>query len=288
MPRWWSGIRRCDVDRPTIERHAGYLRRLLEAMADDDARPFDRLSLLGDAERHQLLVQWNDTAADYPRHSSLHQLFDMQAERTPDAVAIVHEDVQLTYAELRARSSGLAQQLRRLGVKPQALVAIGLERSIDLVVAELAILRCGAGYVPLDSNAPLQRQAFMLVDCQVQTVLTAKGRELPAISGFAAARHRAVDADRTGLERCGSSGGWRGNRVRHVHVRLGPVSPKGVVIPHRAVARLVLNQGAVQFQHTDRVAFAPTRRLMQHPGSMGSAAQWRLHRRDRPGSCVGS
>ena len=242
-------------DRPTIERHAGYLRRLLEAMADDDARPFDRLSLLGDAERHQLLVQWNDTAADYPRHSSLHQLFDMQAERTPDAVAIVHEDVQLTYAELRARSSGLAQQLRRLGVKPQALVAIGLERSIDLVVAELAILRCGAGYVPLDSNAPLQRQAFMLVDCQVQTVLTAKGRELPAISGL-----QRLDIEQwmlTGPASSDAEAAVDGEATAYVMYTSGSTGqPKGVVIPHRAVARLVLNQGAVQFQHTDRVAFA--------------------------------
>jgi amino acid adenylation domain-containing protein len=242
-------------DRPTIERHAAYLRTLLLAMADDDALPVDRLPLLGGAERHQLLGQWNDTAVEYPRHSCLHELFDAQATQTPDAVAIVHNDAQLTYAELRVSSSRLAQHLRTLGVKPQALVAIGLERSIELVIAELAILRCGAGYVPLDSSAPLQRQAFVLTDCQVRIVLTAKGRLVPEIPGV-----QRVDIEQRilagpALSEPGAPVGSEATAcVLYTSGSTG--QPKGVVVPHRAVARLVLNNGFAQFQRGDRVAYA--------------------------------
>ncbi len=242
-------------DRPTIERHAGYLRRLLWAMAADDAQPVDRLALLGDAERNQLLVQWNDTAADYPRHTCLHDLFDLQAARTPNALAIVHQDAQLTYGELRVKSSQLALHLKTLGVEPQALVAIGLERSIELVLAELAILKCGAGYVPLDSNAPLQRQAFMLTDCQANIVLTTKGRVLPAISGV-----QRVDIEQwmlTGPASSDPGAPLDSEATACVLYTSGSTGqPKGVVIPHRAVARLVLNNRFAQFQASDRVALA--------------------------------
>jgi arthrofactin-type cyclic lipopeptide synthetase C len=101
----------------------------------------------------------------------------------------VHEDAQLTYAELNAKANRLAHHLRGLGVKPDALVAIGLERSIELVVAELAILKCGAAHVPLDQNAPIKRQAFMIEDCEAQIVLTAKG-QVVQISGV-----KRVDVD---------------------------------------------------------------------------------------------
>ena len=96
----------------------------------------------------------------------MHELFEAQAARTPDAIAVVHEHAQLTYAELNTRANRLAHHLRTLGVKPNTFVAIAVERSIELVIAELAILKCGAAYVPLDQSAPLQRQAFMVKDCR--------------------------------------------------------------------------------------------------------------------------
>jgi amino acid adenylation domain-containing protein len=242
-------------DRSTIERHAEYLRRLLDGMAAGEARPIDRLPLLSDTDRHQLLVQWNDTAAEYPRHQCLHELVAAQATRTPDAVAIVYQDTQLTYAELNANANRLAQHLRMLGVKPYMLVAIGLERSIELVLAELAILKCGAGYVPLDSNAPLQRQAFILTDCRPQIVLTTKGRQLPAIPGL-----QRVDIDPLTLT--GSAAIDPGRPVDTeatacvLYTSGSTGQPKGVVIPHRAIARLVLNNGYAHFQCSDRIAFA--------------------------------
>ena len=193
----------------------GICARLLEGMVADDARAVDRLPLLSDAERHQLLVEWNATEADYPRDKCVHELFEAQAARTPDAIAVVHDDARLTYAELNARANRLAHHLRTLGVKPDVRVAIGLEHSLELVVAELAILKCGAAYVPLDQNAPIQRQTFMIEDCQAQIVLTAKGQDVPEIAGV-----KRVDVDEltpTEQDDAGGAGGQRRDGLRHVH-----------------------------------------------------------------------
>ena len=223
-------------------------------MVADDAQAAARLPLLSEAERHQLLVEWNATGADYPRDKCVHELFEAQAARTPDAVAIVHEDAQLTYAELNAKANRLAHHLRGLGVKPDALVAIGLERSIELVLAELAILKCGAAYVPLDQNAPIKRQAFMIEDCEAQIVLTAKGQVVPEIGV------KRVDIDEltpTGQASHDPAVPVDSEATAYVMYTSGSTGqPKGVMIPHRAVGRLVLNNGYANFQASDRVAFA--------------------------------
>ena len=114
--------------------------------------PLDELSRLTERERRQLLVEWNDTAADYPRDQCIHQLFEEQVERTPDAVAVVFEDRQLTYAQLNARANQLARHLRRLGVGPEVLVGLCVERSLEMVVGLLGILKAGGAYVPLDPD----------------------------------------------------------------------------------------------------------------------------------------
>lgn len=124
------------------------------------------------AERHKILVEWNNTQADYPFDKCIHQLFEEQVERTPNAIAVVFENEQLTYEELNYRANQLAHYLQSLGVKPEVFVGICVERSLEMVVGLLAILKAGGAYVPLDPTYPKERLAFMLADAQVPVLLT--------------------------------------------------------------------------------------------------------------------
>ncbi|MEG3972563.1 amino acid adenylation domain-containing protein [Microcoleus sp. T2B6] len=135
----------------------------------------DKLSdhrLLTEAERHKILNDWNNTTTEYPHDRCIHQLFEEQVERTPDAVAVVFEGEQLTYRELNARANQLALYLRSLGVKPEVLVGICVERSFDAIVGILGILKAGGAYVPIDPAYPSERIAYMLNDSQLPVLLT--------------------------------------------------------------------------------------------------------------------
>ena len=130
------------------------------------------IDVLPEAERRQLLVEWNQTAARYPRDRCLHELFEDQVERTPEAVAVVFEDEQLTYRELNERANQLARYLQELGVGPDKLVAICVKRSLEMVVGLLGILKAGGAYVPLDPEYPEERLRFMLHDASASVLLT--------------------------------------------------------------------------------------------------------------------
>src|SRR5438105_12014028 len=171
-------------DAATIERMAGHWRVLLEAVVADPQQRISHLPLLTQAEREQLLG-WNDTAVDYPHDRCLHELFEAQVQRTPQATAVVFEAEQLTYAELNARANQLAHHLRTLGVGREVLVAIAMERSLDLLVGLLGILKAGGAYVPLDPSYPAARLAFMLADTQAPVLLTQRRllRQLPVHAG---------------------------------------------------------------------------------------------------------
>jgi non-ribosomal peptide synthetase component F len=150
-------------DRQTVERYLGYWRRLLDGMAEDEGRKIDRLELLGESERRQVLEEWNATEAEYPAAGSrqekcVHELFEQQVEKSPESIALVYEDRSWTYGELNARSNQLAQRLRELGVGPDARVAICMERSLEMVVALLGALKAGGAYVPLDPSYPPARR----------------------------------------------------------------------------------------------------------------------------------
>ncbi len=159
-----------DADR--IERMMGHLEVLLEAVVDGPEKRISELPLLTAEEREQVLVEWNRTAVAYPQGQCLHELFEAQAERTPAALAVADEKQRLSYAELEARANQLASRLRREGVGCESLVAVCMERSVEMVVALLGILKAGGAYVPLDPSYPAPRLRFMLEDTQAAVVLT--------------------------------------------------------------------------------------------------------------------
>ena len=159
-------------DRSTIERYVEYFQRLLGGMVADDKQKVSCLPLLSAQEREQLLVQFNDTAVEYPQDKLIHQLFEEQVERSPNATAVVFGDRELSYAQLNAKANQLAHHLKAMGVGPEKLVAVCVERGTDMVVALLAILKAGGAYVPLDPSYPTERLAYMLEDCAPALLLT--------------------------------------------------------------------------------------------------------------------
>ncbi|HEX9936581.1 MAG TPA: amino acid adenylation domain-containing protein, partial [Longimicrobium sp.] len=159
-------------DRETVERYAGYLRRVLEGVVADETRPIDRLTLLSAEERRRVTEEWNRTEAPVPAEWYIHERFEAQAERTPGAVAVVYEDRTLTYEELNARANRLAHHLRGLGAGPDVRVGICVERSPELVVAVLGVLKAGSAYLPLDPGYPRERLRDMVHDSAPLVVLT--------------------------------------------------------------------------------------------------------------------
>jgi len=141
-------------DLTTVSRMICHFQTLLEGIVTNPERRINDLPLLTAADRHQLLEEWNDTKRDYPSDKCIHQLFEEQVERTPEATAVVFGDQQLTYRELNNRANQLAHYLQKLGVGPEVLVGICVERSIEMVVGLLGILKAGGVYVPLDPKLP--------------------------------------------------------------------------------------------------------------------------------------
>ncbi|MEH2027052.1 amino acid adenylation domain-containing protein [Nostoc sp.] len=168
---WWEY--NTDLfDSSTIERMTGHFLTLLEAVVANPSERVSQLAMLTASEQQQLLVEWNNTSVDYAFDKCIHQLFEEQVKRTPDAVAVVFENQQLTYHELNCRANQLAHYLRSLGVKPDALVGICVERSLEMVVGLLGILKAGGAYIPFDPEYPQERLRFILEDSQVSVLLT--------------------------------------------------------------------------------------------------------------------
>jgi amino acid adenylation domain-containing protein len=168
-------------ERETVELWLGAFERLLEEIARDPDAPLAALSLVGEAERRRVVDEWNRTGVPYP-HGCIHALFEAQAARTPDAVAVVHGDERITYAELDARANRLAHHLRRRGIGVEDRVALCLERAPELMEAFFGILKAGAAYVPLDPTHPAERLRYMLHDSGARLLLTQSWLEdrLPA------------------------------------------------------------------------------------------------------------
>jgi len=231
----------------TIKRLAGQFQTLLASALSQPDVAADELNLLTDREREQLLVEFNDTRRDYPKESAIHHLFEQQVERTPNHIALVYEEQQLTYAELNAQANQLAHTLIKQGVGPDApIVALCVERSLDMMIGMLGILKAGGAYLPLDPQLPAERLAFMLEDTQAPLLLTQSHlvEKLPAHN----AQIIRLDVKRVpplalgGVKRVPplALGGVRGGRdvsSRHlVYVLFTSGStgkPKGVAVEHR-------------------------------------------------------
>ncbi|MEG4575130.1 amino acid adenylation domain-containing protein [Microcoleus sp. N3A4] len=162
-------------DEATITRLIGHFQTLLESIVTNPEQRIANLQYLSAQERYHLLVECNNTQADYPQDLCIHQLFEMQADRTPDAVALVFGEERVTYRELNLRSNQLARYLQKMGVGAEVLVGLCCGRSLDLIVGMLGILKAGGAYLILDPSYPAERSSFMLKDAQVSVLLTRQG-----------------------------------------------------------------------------------------------------------------
>jgi len=245
-------------DGATMERMARHYLNLLQGVVSDPQQRISELPLFGDAERRQLLVEWNKTETDYPRDTCVHQLFEAQAAQSPGAIAVVFGDRRLGYGELNRRANQLARYLRKEGVGPETLVGICMERSPELVTAMLAVLKAGGAYVPLDPSYPRERLAVMLEDARVPVLLTQEAllARLPVQDG----QEICLDRDWQAIARerdDNLSTEVRADNLAYVMYTSGSTGiPKGICIVHRAVCRLVLNTNYIDLTPEDRVAQA--------------------------------
>jgi len=225
----------------TITRMLEHFQTLLVGIATDPDRCLSDLPLLTETEQHQLLVEWNDTQTAYPKDACIHRLFELQVEQTPDTVALIFEDKQLTYRELNCRANQLARYLRSWGVGSEGLVGICIERSLEMVVALLAILKAGAAYVPLNPNDSQEYLAFIADDAQLPILLTQQSlvEKLPATQ----AKVVCLDTDGDAINRENPenlTNSVIADNLAYIMYTSGSTDqPKGVSIIHRSVVRLV-------------------------------------------------
>ena len=225
----------------TITRMVGHFQTLLEGIVANPNQRLGEIGLLTAREKQQLLVEWNDTHTDYPKDQCIYQLFEAQVERTPDAVAVVFEDQQLTYRELNARANQLAHYLQRLGVEPEVLVGICVERSLEMVVGLLGILKAGGAYVPLDPSYPQERLSYILADSGVEVLLTQQSllESLPEHQ----ARVVCLDTDWGAIEQHSQENldaGVDSDNLAYVIYTSGSTGqPKGVQICHHSLVNFL-------------------------------------------------
>jgi amino acid adenylation domain-containing protein len=225
-------------DHPAIERMPGHLTTLLQGMVDG-LRIRD-LALLPETEKRKLLKDWQGKLIEFPEDSCIHELFEQQVERTPGAPALVFDQQIITYSELNSRANQLAQHLRRLGVGPEVLVAICMERSPLLVIGLLGILKAGGAYVPLDPAYPAERLRFMLEDAAAPLIMTQRTLQsiIPASKEKTICLDEWESISRESHE-APHAGSTAENLAYVIYTSGSTGKPKGVAIQHRSVSALV-------------------------------------------------
>lgn len=240
-------------DQATIQRLMRHFQTLLAAIVAQPQSSISELPLLTPAERHQLLVEWNNTATAYAKEKTIQQLFEEQAARTPAAIAVVMAEEQgtenrdesiagrraLTYQELNERANQLAHHLQKAGVGANQLVGLCLERSPEMIVALLAILKAGAGYVPFDPTYPTERLAYMVENAKIQLLVTSDGlrpqlawaERTPCFTDWA----QLAEQSKHNPAPCATPE----TVVYCLYTSGSTGTPKGVVMPHRAISNLI-------------------------------------------------
>ncbi|MGE6764048.1 non-ribosomal peptide synthase/polyketide synthase, partial [Corallococcus interemptor] len=232
-------------DAGTVQRLVAHLLTLIEGVAERPDTHVSRLPLLTAAERREMLVDWNATRAPFPE-ACMHSLFEAQVRREPEAVAAVFEGTQLTYAQLDARANQLAHALRRRGVGPEVRIALSVERSLDIVIGLLGILKAGGAWVPVDPLLPRERLAFMLEDSAAQVLVT----QQPLVARFPEALHAralCLDTERESLAKEPADAPVTNvapaNLAYLLYTSGSTGTPKGTAVEHRGVANLVTHEG---------------------------------------------
>ncbi|MGC1394710.1 MAG: amino acid adenylation domain-containing protein [Coleofasciculaceae cyanobacterium] len=243
-------------DEATINRLIGHFKTLLEAIITHPDMSIYELPLLSPTEQHQLVVEWNNTVADYPKNLCVHQLFEKQVERCSQAIAVTYENQEITYGKLNERSNQLAHYLQKLGVKSGVLVGICLEPSLEMIIAMLGILKAGGAYVPLDTSYPEGRLKFMIEDAQLTVLLT----NYALLKGDVLSTPNLVYLDRDWQiiqqeSQDNLSCELDSDQLAYIIYTSGSTGkPKGVTIPHKAINRLLFNTNYIKINASDKIA----------------------------------
>ncbi|NCQ83109.1 MAG: amino acid adenylation domain-containing protein [Microcystis aeruginosa W13-18] len=257
----------------TIERMNGHFLALIEGIIANPSERISQLPLLTKSEQQQLLIDWNNTEVDYPVDKCIHQLFEEQVERTPDTVAVIFEEQELTYNELNCRANQLAHYLQSLGVKPDTLVGICIERSLEMIVGLLGILKAGGAYVPLDPDYPLERISLMLEDAGLKVLLTQQKLIDKLSESQANINIVCVDADLPVIskeEQKNLITTIKYSNLAYVIYTSGSTGiPKGVLVTHQGLLNLV-------FWHQNTFEITNLDKATQLAGTGFDAAVWEL------------
>ncbi|HMK90598.1 MAG TPA: amino acid adenylation domain-containing protein, partial [Methylocystis sp.] len=243
-------------DEATIARFARHYCVLLEAIAADPHRRLSELPILDDAERRRLLLDWNATTHPWRAGALLHEPFEEQAARRPEAIAVVDRGVRLSYGELNAQANGLAHELRSRGVGPDVIVGLCAERSLDMIVGLLGVSKAGGAYLPLDPTYPAERLAYMVADARPALILTHAATQGLAPQGAPTLR---LDADRDARRALGDPARITSeqNLAYVVYTSGSTGRPKGVAVSHGGLANLAGAQA-------ERFGIGPQSRVLQY------------------------
>jgi amino acid adenylation domain-containing protein len=241
-----------------VQRLLGHFEELLRGVVANPDERIARLTLIPSQEREFLVRELNGTERSYPRSACVHELFETQVSKTPDAIAFLHGSETITYRELNARANQLAHCLLKEKARAGMLIGVYMDRSVDMVIAFLAILKAGAAYVPLDLSYPKDRLAFMIADTRMPLILTdsIRAKDLPTSEVRALCLDENWSAIQQEPRQLPPNSATADSLAYVIYTSGSTGQPKGVPVPHRGITRLVCNPDYVEITSADRIAQA--------------------------------